>query len=291
MKATRTRCLRCFEPLDPTAPPPMWRTLMVSDRVGIVAGTVAIAAAIGFVWVLWSTSPLPWEREAQSAADAPIQPGHPGPATTAVEPSTAASAAPSGQARGPADAPVDSTREVYEDKLKTNPNDVVAVNGLGLVLERQGVLAEAVVHFRRATEIAPDRISYRMNLAEAEGRLGQWDKAVVDYREAAKLAPDDYGAHYNLGLALHQRSDDQAAVAEFESAVRLAPGDPDAYRPLGASLEAVGRIDAAIDAYQRYLELAPGTEETQRVRRHAEQLSMTSQRSDASRRGRSDQSR
>ena len=287
IKATRTRCLRCFEPLDTTAPPPLWRTLTVSDRVGITAGTIAVAVVIGFGWVLWSTSPPLWEREAESPTPnaAPIASTSPAPVIAAVQ---TAPARPLAASAAPEPA-VDSTREEFENKLKANPNDVVAVDGLGLVLERQGLVADAVLRFKRATELAPDRISYRMNLAAAEGRLGNWDRAVAEYREAARIAPDDYGVRYNLGLALHRKGDDAGAVTELESAVRLSPRDPEAYRVLGMSLEATGRIEAAVDAYARSIELAPGTEETQQIRRHAEQLSQDARRADRARRGQGDQ--
>jgi Flp pilus assembly protein TadD len=286
IKATRTRCLRCFEPLDTTAPPPLWRTLTVSDRIGITAGTIAVAVVIGFGWVLWSTSPPLWEREAESPNAAPSPSTPPAPVIAALQTAPARPLATS--APEPA---VDSTREEFENKLKANPNDVIAVNGLGLVLERQGLIADAIPRFKRATELAPDRISYRMNLAAAEGRLGNWDRAVGEYREAARIAPDDYGVRYNLGLALHRKGDDAAAVTELESAVRMSPRDPAAYRVLGMSLEGTGRIEAAVDAYARSIELAPGTDEAQQIRRHAEQLSQDARRADRARRGEDDRGR
>ena len=286
IKATRTRCLRWFEPLDTTAPPPLWRTLTVSDRIGITAGTIAVAVVIGFGWVLWSTSPPLWEREAESPNAAPSPSTPPAPVIAALQTAPARPLATS--APEPA---VDSTREEFENKLKANPNDVIAVNGLGLVLERQGLIADAIPRFKRATELAPDRISYRMNLAAAEGRLGNWDRAVGEYREAARIAPDDYGVRYNLGLALHRKGDDAAAVTELESAVRMSPRDPAAYRVLGMSLEGTGRIEAAVDAYARSIELAPGTDEAQQIRRHAEQLSQDARRADRARRGEDDRGR
>jgi cytochrome c-type biogenesis protein CcmH/NrfG len=290
IKATRTRCLRCFEPLDTTAPPPVWRTLTVSDRVGIVAGTIAVAVVLGFAWVLWSTSPPFWEREAESPSPAAPS-GSTTPAavipTVQIAPARSTEMIPSA-ATEPG---IDATREVFENKLKANPNDAVAVNGLGLVLEREGLIADAVARFKRAAELAPDRISYRMNLAAAEGRLGNWDRAVAEYREAAKIAPDDYGVRYNLGLALHRKGDAAAAVTELENAVRVSPNDPAAYRALGTSLEATGRVEAAVDAYARSIELAPGTEETQRIRKHAEQLTQDARRTDRPRRNPGDQGR
>ncbi len=276
MRATRERCLRCFEPLNTTVPPPVWRTLTVSDHTGIVAGTIAMAVVIGFAWLLWATSPPAWVREAESAAT------NPPPASSAAGVAQASGAlavsspAPARPASGERD--VDSTRQEFEEKLKANPDDAVAMNGLGLVLERQGTVADAATRFRRATELAPDRVSYRVNLASAEGRLGEWARAVADYREAATISPDDYGVRYNLGVALHHTGDDEAAVAQFEVAIRLSPNEATAYRTLGVSLEATGRIDEAVEAYQRYIDLAPGTEETQQVRRHAEQLPAGSRR-------------
>jgi Flp pilus assembly protein TadD len=173
---------------------------------------------------------------------------------------------------------VPRSREAFEKVLQEHPDDAEALNGLGLALERQGALADAAAKYKRATEIAPDKWSYRFNLAHAEGQQNQWDLAIADYREALKLSPEDYPTQYNLALALHKKGDEQAAITEYQKAIQLAPGEPSFYLSLGVSLERVGRNADAIKAYQQYLQLAPEADDAARVKEHIDVLSGDAQK-------------
>ena len=106
---------------------------------------------------------------------------------------------------------------------------------LGLALEAQGKLDEAVAEYREAIRLKPDDASAHFNLGNAlklpgearrgDGRMprgdpaqarrrlrplrprpgswdqGKYDEAVAEFREAIRLKPDDAAAHNNLGLA------------------------------------------------------------------------------------------
>ena len=281
IKATRERCLRCFEPLHVDhSKLPVWRTLNISDQAGLLVGVLALLAVVGLVYVLWTTAgqTKPADAEAKPVethnvlVTPPSPAGQPRPA-----PGGAAAAPESAPPPLQADAtvPVDelnATRRSFEEKLKTNPNDPVALDGLGLTLERLGNLPEALAAFKQASEVAPRNATARVNLAGLEARLGQWDKAVVDYRVATTLSPNDYGVHYNFGLALQQTHDDAGAVTEFDIAIELAPREAAAHRARGASLERLGRGADAARAYQRYLELAPDASDAASIRERLQRL-------------------
>jgi Flp pilus assembly protein TadD len=284
IKATRQRCLRCFEPLhvDHTQQS-AWRSLRISDQVGAIVAAIALVAVGALVWVLYSTSDQsaavdstakPAERP--NPLIAPPRPvGSPAPGSTAGDaaaPADAASApAPAGEPAASAD-DLESTRQSFEEKLKTNPNDPVALNGLGLALQGLGRPREALDAFRRACEAAPRNATARMNLAALEARMGNWDKAAVEYRIASRLIPDDYLAHYSLAMALQQTHDDQGAIPEFETAVQVSPREAAAHRGLAASLERVGRGADAAREYQRALELAPDAPEANAIREKLQRL-------------------
>jgi tetratricopeptide (TPR) repeat protein len=284
IKATRERCLRCFEPLhvDETQLP-FWRSLRISDQAGAVVGALAVVAVGALVWVLWSTS------DRSAAVDSTAKPVEkPNPliapprpqGSPAASPDAGAAAAPDAPATAAIDAAaagddLEATRRAFEEKLKSNPTDYVSLNGLGIVHERLGNLQEALSAFRRACEAAPRNATARMNLAALEARLGQWDKAVADYQVASRLTPDDYGAHYNFAMALQHTHDDQAAIGEFEIAVELAPREAAAHRGLAASLEKVGRASDAAREYQRVLELAPDAPDANAIRDRLQRLPKT----------------
>src|SRR5262249_42354893 len=208
---------------------PIWRTLNISDQTGVLVGTVAVLAVGAVVYVLWTTAgpTQPADTEAKPVEHANSFASTPpaidrGPqnapdprseASPSATPADAASPLDSAPAAAPAEAAptndsLDATRASFEKKLETDPNDPVALGGLGLTLQTMGKLPDAMAAFKRATEVAPRNTTARVNLANIEARLGQWDKAVVDYRIAAGLLPNDYAVHYNYGLALQQTRDD-----------------------------------------------------------------------------------
>ena len=281
IKATRERCLRCFEPLhvDP-AQLPVWRTLHISDRIGTQIAIAAGVAVIALIWVLWSTSD-------KSHVEAPAEPvssaAAPPPSPAASSPIIANPAA--GPAPAPASAAADvtadpggseelaGTRRAFEEKLKLDPNDTVALNCLGLVLARMGDQPGALAAFRHALEVAPRNATVRINLARLEGQMGQWSRAADDYRLAARLQPNDYEPQYNLGLALQQAHDDAAAATELETAIQLSPREPAAHRALANSYEKLGRAADAIREFRRYLELAPDAADANAIRERAQRLS------------------
>jgi len=279
IKATRERCLRCFEPLhvDPTQMS-VWRSQSISDQVGILVAALAIVAIGGLIWVLYSTADTS-HADTEATPVIPHQGSLAPPAPKGTTPGTAPDAgSPAAEPAPPADVaspPVDNledTRRSFEDKLSRNPNDPIALNGLGITQQQLGNLPEALAAFKHASDLEPRNATVRMNLAALEARMGQWDKAAVDFRVASQLTPDDYGAHYNLALALQQTHDDAAAVGEFQAAIQIAPREAAAHRGLAASFEKTGRAADAAKEYQRYLELTPDAPDAAAIRDRLQRL-------------------
>ena len=156
IKATRERCLRCFEPLHvDESKLPVWRTQRISDQTGVIVGALALAAVGGLVWVLYSTADnstadteaKPAGHNALSNVKPPQQRGLPtNPADANGQPADAsadasadapaAGQAPSAAPFAPSANDLAATRRAFEEKLKTNPNDPVALDGLGLAQVR-----------------------------------------------------------------------------------------------------------------------------------------------------------
>jgi len=284
IKATRERCLRCFEPLHvDESKLPVWRSQRISDQTGVLVGVLAVAAVGALVYVLYTTADnskvdaeaKPLHGNALVGVTPPQQKGNPLASTepgAVPDDSTTAAGAPSAAGDAPSADTLAATRRAFEDKLKYNPNDVVALNGLGLALQGLGNQQEALAAFKKASEVAPRNGTARLNLAHLEAQLGQWDKAIADYRVAVSLEPDEYGAHYNLGLALQQTHDDQGAIEHFEAALQLAPREAAAHRALATSLERAGRSADAAREYQRYLDLAPDAPDAASIRDRLQRL-------------------
>ena len=282
IRADRSRCLRCGEVLEaaagaPAASPTFGEWLQTfKPRTVAISAVASLAVLIGAVLFMDSRS-------------RPDTVARPVPNAAAPKPQTVASAgrpSPQGELMFPATA-IDSVRLGgaaftsgdfesakirYQQALQKKADDPEALNGLGLVFERQGDIDDAVVQFTRAAAVAPNTWAYRFNLAHALGESGRWDQAIDEYRAAAGLFPDDYATQYNLASALHKKGDDESAIPEFKKAIALAPREPSFHLSLGVSFEKTGKIADAQREYQQYLDMAPYAPDAEKLKAHLKAL-------------------
>jgi len=284
IRADRGRCLRCGEALQaasaPTPAGPTLREWLKTPSGRNVAAAAALGVLVGVVSLVNSGSPAKVAQPLPGATKA-------GPQTAPRGRTVASRPVPQGELMVPATAgdsdrlasaaftsgDFDGAKIRYEQALQKKADDPEALNGLGLVFERQGALDEAIARFTRAATVVPNSWAYRFNLAHVLGETGKWDRAVDEYRAASVLFPDDYVTEYNLALAMHKKGDDEAAVPEFKKAIALAPREPSFHLALGKSLEKTGKTAEAQREYQQYLDMAPAAPEAEQLKAHLKAIS------------------
>lgn len=114
-----------------------------------------------------------------------------------------------------------------------------ALNGQGLTLVRAGKFDEAVLDFRRASDLDPTRVDARHNLVSALLDAGDAAAAEREARHAIETAPNDAESFDLLGRALALQDKMGDAVTQLRRARELAPDDArirdDLVRVLAAS--------------------------------------------------------
>jgi tetratricopeptide (TPR) repeat protein len=110
--------------------------------------------------------------------------------------------------RGELDAAERGCRQI----LAQHPNDLQAINLLGVVAFRQGVLPEAERWLRRAIALDPREAQFRLNLGKTLRQQLRPDEAVEVLRQLLELQPGHAEAELNLALALWERGDTQASL-------------------------------------------------------------------------------
>lgn len=168
-----------------------------------------------------------------------------------------------------------------------SPEEAVARSNFGEALRRQGRLAEAEAHHRRAVAWLPGFGGNHFNLAVTLQALGQVAAAADSYGEAARLMPAFAGAPCNQGAMLRDlgrydeaeaalrravaldstlvpgwlnlaavwrdRGDQDRAAAGFRVALSLRPDLAEGYANLALSLKESGQSSESIPVFERAL--------------------------------------
>jgi Tfp pilus assembly protein PilF len=141
--------------------------------------------------------------------------------------------------------------------LANDPTDVEAHYNLASLLQAQGLVQEAIEHYRMAVKLRPDHAVANNALGAALVAVGRPADAVGPLRVAIGKRPGYFDAHYNLALALHALKDVKGTIEQLTEAVRISPNDSSAHANLGAALAEAGRVREAQAQLERALEIDP----------------------------------
>ena len=147
--------------------------------------------------------------------------------------------------------------QLYRDALRDAPDQLEALEGLGLVALRTDRPAEALEWLSQAERRAPDNVRVISNLGVAQGRNGLHEAARSSYRRALELRPSDPRLLVNLARAERDTGRLDAAIATFRRALELSPETGEIWSMLSNALRESGLLDEAIDAGRRAAEKNP----------------------------------
>ena len=149
---------------------------------------------------------------------------------------------------------------LFEHTLAVTTNNYKLHNNLGLALQAQGRIDDAINHYEEALRIKPENEIAYNNLGTALKDQGRIDDAIKHYLEALRIKPDLGEAHYNLGYALQKKGYIDDAIKYYLEALRIKPDLEEAHNDLGTALQAQGRTDDAIKHYLEALKIKPENE-------------------------------
>jgi protein O-mannosyl-transferase len=141
--------------------------------------------------------------------------------------------------------------------LALDPEDPFLRHSLGLELDRNNRLTEAITEFNHALQSDPRNAEVLIDLGLTTIKLGQTNEGLDHLRAAAKCAPTYPDAHWSLGRALSERGEFVEAAEHLREADRLRPDTPGFLNDLASVLSQLGNVPDAIATYQRALALNP----------------------------------
>ena len=137
---------------------------------------------------------------------------------------------------------------LYLDVLRDAPDQIEALEGLGLLALRADRPAEALDWLSQAERRAPEDVRVLSNLGLAQGRNGLHEAARASHRRALALAPDDPRLLVNLARAEREAGQLDDAIGHFRRALALAPETAEIWSMLSNALRESGQLEEAIDA-------------------------------------------
>lgn len=150
--------------------------------------------------------------------------------------------------------PADASRHFHR-ALEIDPQDILALNSVGRMVESQGRLGEALDYFERAREINPRDQANRNNLARVLFLLKRFDEAIGQYSKAVAIDPLDVPTRANFGQVLLALRRPAEALEQFQNAVRVDGKSAPARYGLGVALHQLGRRDEAAANYREAIRL------------------------------------
>ena len=186
---------------------------------------------------------------------------------------------------------LDQAEQLYRAVLRIDPDNLDALNLLGVVRQDLGHTDESLALINRAISIDPAFPEAHANLARGLNAMGQPDKAAIAaqkacdldpglgdgwlqlgfahlalgqdrdamsvLREAAVLFPDSTEVHVAIAGAAQRLNNPAAAAAAWTSVLRIQPDRVDALVNLGAAYGNMRQLDDALRLHQHAVAVAP----------------------------------
>lgn len=156
---------------------------------------------------------------------------------------------------------------------------------LGYIKAAQEMYEQALIYFRKATEIDHAYAQAYQQMALCYAKTGRSDQAEEYYQRAAeifmergndqiaeemlqevlKINPDTVNVFNTLGIIYRRKGDLDGAVYQYRRALKVNPNDGNILYNLGRVFYDQGQIDKAIVTLQRALRAKPGFREAEQL--------------------------
>lgn len=107
--------------------------------------------------------------------------------------------------------------------LEQQPNQVEALQLLGIIACKTGLLEEGIAHYRRVIALRPDLAETYYNLGKALKEQGKFEEAVAHFQQAIAKNTNFAEAEHNLGHTLQQLGQLEEAIACYNHVLELNP--------------------------------------------------------------------
>jgi len=124
--------------------------------------------------------------------------------------------------------PPEQAKTLYEQILKINPNEPVALNNLAFRKAEEGTdLDSALAMAQKARQLAPNANAMADTLGWIYIKKSQSADAERIFKDLVAKEPANYQFHYHYGMALNLKGDKASAKRELQTALKNNPSKDD----------------------------------------------------------------
>lgn len=141
---------------------------------------------------------------------------------------------------------------LYQRVLGQQPENIFALNGLGLIALNTGMLVLASEFFNAAHSVRPNHTTVNKNLGLVYTKLGDYEKAIQHYSYILDTNKHNGEIHAELARLFMRLDNTSAALNHYRSAFELNPGNPRNFQGM-VQLDAASITTEDINTVEKYL--------------------------------------
>ena len=163
---------------------------------------------------------------------------------------------------------LDEAIEAYINALSIKPDYANAYNNMGTALQVHNKLEEAIEAYQKAIDIKPDHAEAYYNMGNALQEQGKLDEGIEAFNKVLFIKPDYAEAYNNMGIALQEQNKLKEAIDAYKKALALKPDHAEAYYNMGNTLQEQNKLLEAIEAYKSAIDINPNHEAARAQKLH-----------------------
>ena len=94
---------------------------------------------------------------------------------------------------------IDNKIIVYNETIKSNPEDADAHFNLGILYEKKMKFKDAISEYQQAVNLKPDFIDARINLALVYTERNMFGESINELKQVLEIDPQNVAAHKYIG--------------------------------------------------------------------------------------------
>jgi Tfp pilus assembly protein PilF len=152
---------------------------------------------------------------------------------------------------------VEQAPAYFSERLRKDPNDVVAYMKRALAWRELGKWDDAIGDYTAAMQLQPNLAYLYSSRAGVYAEKGDYDRAIEDYTQNIRLRPKHDAAFDSRGNIYQAKKQYDRALEDYNQAIRLNPKNFRAFNNRGVAYASTRQYERAVEDYQASLRLDP----------------------------------